>query len=373
MFGCLGPPIREGVMTPMPRLLRTMLVCALLLTLVISITACGSSEPEVVETEGEGTSTTDSSSSSESSSSESSSSETSSSDSSSSEGSESSAGAPVEIGATAIVGSLEVTLNNAFEGSFPEMYEPAEDYCLVLDVTVTNVGGEMVRVDGLLQATVIDADGNEFSTSISTPKPSPTGLVSPGRSLRGQMAFDASESSSYTFKFIDDLLNPTGEVSWRISRSQVTDGYVLVNSAAGQESKGEAAAVGDTVQLGELSITLSSVSNEPAGGDTRFDPERGAFVTVDLTITNTSSDTVKFSPVFQLYLLDEEAYKYAGHGRLNTIGFVSMELSPGEELSGEVTFDVLVSGSYELTVDESGGFMVDPATLEQALFRFTTP
>ena len=111
---------------------------------------------------------------------------------------------------------LEITLNDAYTSEGGQFETPSNDQYLILDLTIENKSDEAENISTLLQMSVQDDEGYTYDVTIFTEtKGSLDGEIGPNREVRGEVAFDVDESSTYEFIFEDPFAS--GQAIWSIS------------------------------------------------------------------------------------------------------------------------------------------------------------
>jgi len=101
-------------------------------------------------------------------------------------------------------------------------------------------------------------------------------------------------------------------------------------------------AVGDIVEIGDLTLTVNEATFPP--GDEFNKPEAGnKFMVVDVTLENKGAEAEVISSLMQMYLKDATGQKY----ELDLMASVASggatpdgEIAPGEKIRGQVSFQV---------------------------------
>lgn len=124
-----------------------------------------------------------------------------------------------KMGETAKVNNTKMVINSvtkidkecAFEwGGKCESYtEPENDYFLLIDLTVENIGSETLSISSLISFDLKDSNGEKGSLSymLDAVKSSLDGDVMAGDRLKGQIAFDVKDSDVYYFYYSDSLID----------------------------------------------------------------------------------------------------------------------------------------------------------------------
>jgi hypothetical protein len=128
------------------------------------------------------------------------------------------------------------------------------------------------------------------------------------------------------------------------------------------ESPGASVDSGSDVQIlsggisetlsGEFSkITLNSVSF--AESSQYFESDYGQFIVLNLTIENTSEDSLSLSSLASFELQGSDLYIYSQAFGVETRGSLDSSLAPGASVRGEIAFDVPELDSFELRYSEN--------------------
>ena len=119
-----------------------------------------------------------------------------------------------EMGDTVHFNDLHITLNDAYLSEGGEWETPFNDYYLILDLSIENTADEPKNVSTLLQMSVVDDENYSYDITIFTEtKGSLDGEIGPGRTTRGEVAFDVDSSSYYEFVYEDPFR--AGQAIWR--------------------------------------------------------------------------------------------------------------------------------------------------------------
>lgn len=124
-----------------------------------------------------------------------------------------------KMGETATVNNTKIVINSvtkidkecAFEwdGKCENYTEPENDYFLLIDLTIENVGNETLSISSLMSFDLKDNNGEKGSLSfmLDSIKSSLDGDVMAGDKLKGQIAFDVKDSDVYYFYYSDSLID----------------------------------------------------------------------------------------------------------------------------------------------------------------------
>lgn len=112
---------------------------------------------------------------------------------------------------------LKVTLNSVrkYEGSADTFDEAQNDFYLVFDVIVENMGDEPANISSMLNFNLLDGESyaQDFGMLIDQ-KGSLDGEIGNGRKLAGEVVFDVVQSDKYEFIFEDPFAG--GQAIWVI-------------------------------------------------------------------------------------------------------------------------------------------------------------
>lgn len=128
------------------------------------------------------------------------------------------------VGDTVQYDDMEITVNSAkkFVGGTDVFDTPENDYFVILDVTVENVGNEPFRVSSLMNFELYDSDAYTQDMAIFLDlKGTLDGEVGAGRKMAGEMGFDVVESESYEFIFQDPFAS--GQAIWSIPAEELQE------------------------------------------------------------------------------------------------------------------------------------------------------
>lgn len=122
----------------------------------------------------------------------------------------------IAVGETINFDGLHITLNEVFTSEGSEWEKPSFDHYLVLDLTIENTTDKSASISTLLQMTLQDEEGYSHDIALFTEtKGSLDGEIGPGRSNRGQIAFDVNQSSVYEFIFENPFTS--GQAIWEVT------------------------------------------------------------------------------------------------------------------------------------------------------------
>lgn len=134
------------------------------------------------------------------------------------------------------------------------------------------------------------------------------------------------------------------------------------NSDSESSSQPKLGGVGDTISGKFSQITLNSVKF--AGPTEYYEPGNGHFVILNLTVKNTSDDSLSISSLGSFELQGSDLYVYSQTLGPDVKGTLDSTLAPGASIRGEVAYDLPKVQSFELRYKEN---MFDELSLN---FRF---
>lgn len=225
-----------------------------------------------------------------------------------------------------------------------EFNEPEEGKKFVaVELLLVNQGSETASISSMLQMSLKDDTGQKYDidlmASTATGSSTPEGELSPGERVRGKIGFQVpQDATGLVFVFDADVFS-TGKVFVELGPEPVT---VEPPSQLAGEQEQETFAIGDVVEIGEMTLTVNEVTY-PAG-DEFNEPEPGnKFVVVDVTLENKSAEAKSISSMLQMYLKDDTGQKYDLDLMASTASGGTTpdgEIAPGEKLRGQVGFQV---------------------------------
>jgi len=127
------------------------------------------------------------------------------------------------IGATVDFNGLHVTLNGAkkYEGD-GEWEVPEHHYFIIVDISIENKTDEEANISTMLQMDLVDPSGYSQSMDFMVnTRGSLDGEVGVGRTMAGEISFDAEESEFFEFIFEDPF--KSGQAIWKIEASELTE------------------------------------------------------------------------------------------------------------------------------------------------------
>lgn len=118
-----------------------------------------------------------------------------------------------------------------------------------------------------------------------------------------------------------------------------------------EEEVEEELSVGDSIDFEGMTITLNSARIEP-GGD--FDePSEDQFLVANLTIENGTDEEQPVSSIMNIELKDDEGYAYTTTILTEgTKGQLDGSIQAGDQMRGEIPFDVAKSDVYHLNYSD---------------------
>lgn len=107
----------------------------------------------------------------------------------------------------------------------------------------------------------------------------------------------------------------------------------------------EVFAIGDTVKMDDLEITVNSTRT--SNGSKYNKPDLAKYLVLDVTVENKGSESVSISSLINMSLFDDKSYKRDSSRVHDQQGSLNGEIGPGRKIRGELAFDVPESAFYE--------------------------
>ena len=214
---------------------------------------------------------------------------------------------------------------------------------VAVELILVNQSDSSISVSSMLQMELKDDTHQrydvDFTASMAIDESSPDGEISPGERIRGKVGFQVPEDATgLVFVFDADV--------WGTGKVFVELGPEPVSVEPPADLPGEQAqtmfAIGDVIEMGDLTLTVNEVTNPP--GDSFNKPDEGnIFVVVDMTIKNQGSEAASVSSMLQMSLKDDTGQVYD----LDLMASVASggttpdgEIAPGETIRGQAGFQV---------------------------------
>ena len=214
---------------------------------------------------------------------------------------------------------------------------------VVVDVLLVNQGSSTGTVSSWLQMSLKDDTGQKYTidlmANVASGESSPDGELSSGERIRGKVGFQVpTESKGLVFVF-DAAVFGTGKVFVELGPDPIS---LEPPAELVGELDQETFAVGDIIEMGDLTLTVNEIAFPE--GDNFTKPDEGKkFIVVDLTLVNNSSEAKAVSSMLQMYLKDTTGQKYD----LDLMASVASggttpdgEIAPSEKIRGQVSFQV---------------------------------
>jgi hypothetical protein len=250
------------------------------------------------------------------------------------------------------------------------MFKPDEgNQFIAVDMLFVNKSGGSENLSSLLQMTLRDETGQkydiDFMANSATGSSTPEGELSSGERVRGKIAFQVPQSvEDLTFVYDASVIG-TGKVFVELgSEPSSIEPPVKIDG----ETEQDAYAVGEAIEVEELTITVNEVLY-PAG-DGFSQPKAGnKFVVIDLTLENRSTEAEAISTVLQTELKDLTGQRY-------TIDILATGASGGSTPDGELAPGEVLRGQigYQVPADASGlVFIFDASVFGSGRVRVSLP
>jgi hypothetical protein len=120
---------------------------------------------------------------------------------------------------------------------------------------------------------------------------------------------------------------------------------------SGSDVQSQSGRISETLSGESSEITLNSVSF--AESSQYFESEYGQFIVLNLTIENTSQDSLSLSSLGSFELQGSDLYIYSQAFGVDTRGSLDSTLAPGASVRGEIAFDVPELDSFEIRYTEN--------------------
>jgi hypothetical protein len=121
------------------------------------------------------------------------------------------------IGDTVQFNDLKITLVNVRE-VHDEVFQPENDKFVAVELAIDNTGDESQTISTLMSMQFL-ADGYQQDQTVIDVKGSLDGEVAPGRTMKGEVAFDITTADSYEYIFEDPFT--FGQAFWKINEAKL--------------------------------------------------------------------------------------------------------------------------------------------------------
>ena len=110
-----------------------------------------------------------------------------------------------------------------FDGKCYSMNEPENDYFLLIDLTLENLGSEETSVSSMLQFDLKTPDGERASQELllKSVKSTLDSSIMPNDLLKGQIAFDVTAADYYYFYYQDGILDDN--IKFIINKNEISE------------------------------------------------------------------------------------------------------------------------------------------------------
>jgi hypothetical protein len=261
---------------------------------------------------------------------------------------------------TATLQELRVTINTATITTQTGRFEPRQGHMfVVLDVTIENLGREAVIVSALRYMTLQDDRARSYTIDVTAAMDAgqrPEGKIPGGEKIRGMVGYEVpldAQGLQWTLK----AAVGTQRVTFPLNPPRPADLPTVGTSAAPPEQP--PLKVGDQATLGHLRIIVSEVKT--FRGRETYQPEPGnRFVSVAVTVENTSGRTVELYSLTQMFIVDEAGQRYsqdtAATLALQPLRPLEAAVASGAKQSGVMGYQVPMQakGLQRLFEDQDG-------------------
>ena len=110
-----------------------------------------------------------------------------------------------------------------YDGECQSYNEPKNDYFLLIDLTIENNDEEELNVSSMMSFELKDSSGEKGEYALLTNGISSQldGSVMSGDILKGQIAYDVKDSDTYSFYYLDSLLDD--KIKFNINSSDISE------------------------------------------------------------------------------------------------------------------------------------------------------
>jgi hypothetical protein len=137
------------------------------------------------------------------------------------------------INETAVVNNTKISINSVkkiysecsweYDGECYSTTEPDNDYFLIIDLTLENIGDDEISVSSLIQFDLKMPNGEKANQEymLDAIKSSLDGSIMSNDLLKGQIAFDVTDEDYYYFYYQDSILDDN--IKFVINRSDIVE------------------------------------------------------------------------------------------------------------------------------------------------------
>lgn len=246
------------------------------------------------------------------------------------------------------------------ESEGTELFKPEDGNKFVaVDLLFVNQGSGSESLSSLLQMTLKDDTGQnyqpDFLAQSAFNASTPEGELTSGERVRGTVAFQTPNDVG-TLQFVFDAsVWGTGKVFVNLGNEPIS---LDPPSELAGESTVDSYAVGETVTIGDFTLTVNEVTF-PEGDNFNKPNDGKKFVVVDVTFENVSGESANLSSLLQMTLRDSTGQKYdvdlmasSASGGSSPDG----ELVAGEKLRGQVGYQVPIDATGLMFVFDADVF-----------------
>ncbi|MBM7552111.1 DUF4352 domain-containing protein [Thalassobacillus pellis] len=124
------------------------------------------------------------------------------------------------LGDTVSFDKLNITLTSARVLPGDEFFTAENDKFLAVELNIENTGEKSAAISTIMNMSLMTSDGYQQDQAIAADgKGSLDGELGAGRSMKGEIVFDVTESEYYEFIFDDPFTN--GQAIWKIEKNQI--------------------------------------------------------------------------------------------------------------------------------------------------------
>ncbi|GEL77830.1 DUF4352 domain-containing protein [Tenuibacillus multivorans] len=122
------------------------------------------------------------------------------------------------VGDTVQFDDLKITLLGVREVK-DDLFQPENDKFIAVELEIENTSDESTSISTMMNMSLMTSDGYEQDQSLIDTKGNLDTELGAGRSVKGEIAFDAEQADSYEFIFEDPFTS--GQAIWQFQASEV--------------------------------------------------------------------------------------------------------------------------------------------------------
>lgn len=137
-----------------------------------------------------------------------------------------------------------------------------------------------------------------------------------------------------------------------VSEEPVAPSEAEESSAPEVSDSDTPAGIGQTITLSAVDVTVNSVESTLVDA-LSSSPDEEIYLLLDVTVANNSEDDVGLSSLISFSLRGSDSYEYRVAIFVDTKGSLDTTVVPGDQVRGQIAFDVPELDYYDLTVNPS--------------------